>query len=191
MLSKDSEKTWRISDPNSHLHIRLFEEIHATEGFVDDLPKVIYLSIKENPLTPTVIFTLVNDFFTRRERYLAGLRELRERLHDIGIEAPTLEPGSAELGVLILRELFKNHLMEFISELRTLNFVIRVFSEIATGSAEPVEIHQISTSDPVFFFGISSVTIAMVGKAVTWALDTWKSRRYQKGACRDTKIECI
>jgi hypothetical protein len=49
-----------------------------------------------------------------------------------------------------------------------------VFSEIAIGSTEPVEVHQISTSDPVLFLGMSTATIVMFGKIVTWALDTWK-----------------
>jgi hypothetical protein len=52
--------------------------------------------------------------------------------------------------------------------------IIRAFSEAATGSVEPIEVRQISTSDPLFFFGMAPKTIAMIGAAVTWALSTWK-----------------
>jgi hypothetical protein len=91
-----------------------------------------------------------------------------------GIHGTRLELGQAEIGILLPRELFQNHLRELIDELRTLNRVIRAFSEVATGAPEPIEVHQISTSDPVFFFGISATTIAFFGKAVRWALNTWK-----------------
>jgi hypothetical protein len=72
------------------------------------------------------------------------------------------------------RSLFNNDFEKLIDELEELDFILRAFSELAIGSAETIEVHQISTSDPQFFFGLSAVTIAAIGTAVTWALNTWK-----------------
>jgi hypothetical protein len=70
--------------------------------------------------------------------------------------------------------MFKNHLENLISELGTINRIIRIFSEIATGKPEPVEVDEISTSNPIFFFGLDPATIAMIGASVSWVLATWK-----------------
>ena len=51
---------------------------------------------------------------------------------------------------------------------------MRAFSELTTGSVEKIEVHQISTSDPQIFLGLSAVTVATIGGAITWALNTWK-----------------
>jgi hypothetical protein len=72
------------------------------------------------------------------------------------------------------RSLFHNDFEKLIDELEELDFILRAFSELATGSVETIEVHQISTSDPQFFFGLSPVTIAAIGTAITWALNTWK-----------------
>jgi hypothetical protein len=72
------------------------------------------------------------------------------------------------------RELFKNELESLIKELGEIRFILRALSELATGSAEPIEVGQISTSDPQFFLHINVATIVLIGGAVTWALNTWK-----------------
>lgn len=72
------------------------------------------------------------------------------------------------------RDLFKNELEPLIKELGEIRFILRAFSELATGAVEPIEVRQISTSDPQFFFHINVATIALIGGVVTWALNTWK-----------------
>jgi hypothetical protein len=61
-----------------------------------------------------------------------------------------------------------------IKELRDIHRIIRAFSEATLGKVEEVEVREISTSDPFFFFHIDPMTIAALGAAVTWALNTWK-----------------
>lgn len=123
-------------------------EIGGTEFFLSDLPKEIEDIAQANPHTPSVTQQFVSQFHGRRNTYLGNLAQLRDRLRDIGVEIAPLPPGSAEIGLLVPRTLFHNAFDELIKELGTLNRIIRAFSEIATGSAERVEVHQISTSDP-------------------------------------------
>lgn len=149
-------------------------EIHATDIFITDIFELIQHSITQNPLTPAVTLSLVDDIMAKRDTYLSTLRELQQRLGQIGITPMPLEPGTAEIGVLLPRSLFGNEFAELIRELRTLNRILRVLSEIATGTIEPIEVHEISTSDPIFFLGLSVPTLALAGKVVTWALSTWK-----------------
>jgi hypothetical protein len=45
---------------------------------------------------------------------------------------------------------------------------------MATGAPERIEIGEISTTDPIIFLILNPITVAMLGKAVSWSLDQWK-----------------
>jgi hypothetical protein len=81
---------------------------------------------------------------------------------------------STEIGFLIPRDLFDGILDQLIKELGVINRIIRAFSEVTIGGAQPIEVRQISTSDPVFFLCLNPITIAALAAAVAWALDQWK-----------------
>jgi hypothetical protein len=158
----------------SPAQVKLLDEIKARQHFVDDVPALIETIIGENSITPAVVRDKVDQIRQSREQYLNTIRELRDRLASIGIEAYSLEPGEAEIGLLIPRDLFKNELGGLVQELRALNRIIRAFSELAVGHTEKIEVKQISTSDPVFILGIGAPTIALLARTVKWALDTWQ-----------------
>src|ERR1700733_6581631 len=167
--------TWsQMTESFSPAQAKLLVEIGAAPYFIDDVPLQIETVTKENNVTPAVTKDAVEKIRGAREQYLTTIRELRDRLQTLGIEAYKLEPDTAEIGLLLPREMFGNELGGLINELRVLNRIIRAFSEIAVGQAEPVEVHQISTSDPVFFFGIAPATVALLAGAVRWAIQTWK-----------------
>jgi len=79
-----------------------------------------------------------------------------------------------QMGCSPPRNLFNDNLPFLIKELTTINNVVRTFSEIALGEIEEIEVRSISTSNPIFFFSIDPVKIAMIAGAVTWALDVWE-----------------
>jgi len=58
--------------------------------------------------------------------------------------------------------------------LGAINRIIRAISEAATGEVPEIEVRQISSSDPLLFFGMDVVAIGAIGAAITWALNTWK-----------------
>ena len=77
-----------------------------------------------------------------------------------------MEPGEAEIGFRLPRQLFEDNLDGLIGELPEIRFIVRAFSEASTGSAEPIIVKQIPTTEPIFFFGMSVSTVVAVGKAV-------------------------
>ena len=158
--------------------ISLLNEIGASKFFVGDLTSKIKDWMHENPHTPAVTQTNLNNFNTERQNYLNNITRLRDSLDAIGVKASSLEPGGAEIGFLLPRSLFDNNFEELIDELAEIDFILRAFSELATGSVELMEVRQISTTDPIFFLAMGYVTITMIAQAVTWALDTWE--RVQK-----------
>lgn len=158
----------------SAAELRMIQDIGADKYFTIDFPNEISRVTADNQLTPMVVYQFIYDFSQRRAEFLTHLSELRTRLQLFGFNTPVLSAGEAEVGFLLPRDLFDNHLDRLISELRVINRVIRAFSELATGSVEPIEVHQISTSDPLFFFGLDPRTVSLVGRISTWAIDTWK-----------------
>jgi hypothetical protein len=106
---------------------------------------------------------------------MENLLALRDRIQAVGIVAQKLPPGAAELGILLPRSLFDNHFDELVRHLGVINKVLRIISELATGSVQPVEVDQISTTDPTFYLGMAPEVAIAVGGCVTWALHTWKS----------------
>ncbi|TGV61534.1 hypothetical protein EN784_03910 [bacterium M00.F.Ca.ET.141.01.1.1] len=154
--------------------INLLNEIGAGPFFVEDFASQFRSWISEGPATPAVAQDKLAKYLKRRTAYIAHLKNLKASLQAVGIRKDELESGQAEIGFLLPRDLFENHLDGLIVELRFLKRAIRAFSEAATGSAEPIEVRQISTTDPQFFFGLSTATIALLGLAVNWALSTWQ-----------------
>lgn len=172
--------------------VKLLEEIGAARYFTDNLADEIAGWVSENVATPAVAQERVAALIAERDAFVTQLKQLRENLTSLGIEVSGLEEGQAEIGFLIPRDLFNNEFEHLLSELNVIKRVIRAFSEAATGSVEQVEVRQISTSDPLFFFGLSPATIAMIGAAITWALHTWKQvEEIRQVRAQTAKIEML
>jgi hypothetical protein len=179
-----------VRDTFQPAQVKLLEEIGASRYFVDDLAGEISNWVSENVATPAAAQQKVSALVSEREAYLTQIRQLRENLSKIGVEVDGLEPGQAEIGFLLPRELFQNELQHLLKELDIVKKIIWAFSEAAIGSAEPIEVRQISTSNPLFFFGLDPKTIAMIGGAITWALLTWKTvEEIRKLRAETAKIE--
>lgn len=173
-LEKLRSSVAEVREKLAPAQIILLNEIGANDYFVEDFTAQIIDWMQKNPLTPAVTQKNVTDFRGKREQYINTLTNLRDSLRTIGIEANGLKPGEAEIGILLPRPLFDNKFERLIKELQSLNFIFRPFSEISTGGVEEIEVRQISTTDPLFFLGMSPTTIALLAGAVTWALNTWK-----------------
>lgn len=152
----------------------LIEEMNGAAFFSASLARNIATRIIENSMTPVVVSTEVSTLTTERQAYLSRLTEVEAGLEALGVKATETSPGEAELGVLVPRNLFDNHLGHLAQELATINRIIRAFLEVTTGSGQEVEVRQISTSDPTFFLGIPVVTLLQIGVATDYLIKKWK-----------------
>lgn len=150
------------------------DSIGARDFFSDEITTGIKKSISENPMTPAVVQQHVNQFAVARRVYLDTLTATEQNLNALGISSDALEEGSAEIAFQLPRHLFQNELNGLIDELRAIRQIVRAFSELAGEAGEQIEVRQISTTDPQFFFGLNVSTIILLGAAVNWALERWK-----------------
>jgi hypothetical protein len=152
----------------------LLTEIGGIQFFSPALADDIAAQMGKNSITPNVVFNFVSKLMGRRDAYLKSIGEAINGLSALGVKPETLAPGEAEIGFLIPRSLFDNRFDELIVQLRAINRIIRIFGEATVGRAEVAHVKQISSTDPAFFLAIDPPTIAQIGNAITWALNTLK-----------------
>jgi hypothetical protein len=155
--------------------LRAIIDMDGQQYFIDDIAEILSDKIRNNPITTSVISQEFAMFVQKRAEYLAELTNLRDRLKTFKIDENQVEPGNAEIGFLIPRDIFSNRFDEFLRELNTINTILRIFSELQHGQIETITVSEISASDPLLFFGMSIETIGIVAGVITWGLHTLKT----------------
>lgn len=152
----------------------LIREINGMSYFSELLPQRIGNNLSQNAITPAVVSTEVNKIANDRQAYLSKLENIEQGLEALGVKGEAPEPGDVELGVLIPRSLFENSLGPLAKELAVVNRIIQIFTEVTTGTVQPTEVREISTSDPAFFLSAPVLTVLAIGKVVDWLTNKWK-----------------
>ena len=163
-----------LSNDLSPAELALVEEIGGVNYFTTAASGSVRDLIAKNAMTPAVVQQGIQTLTSQRQDYLNTLQKIRDGMKSVGILPLTLEPGEAEIGFLIPRPLFENNLDGLWRELKVIDRILSIFSESVTGTAEAAVVRQISSSDPTFFFGLGVATLVVIGKTITWLLDTYK-----------------
>ena len=127
-----------------------------------------------NQMTPAAALTEMRQLQEQVSAFSTAITKTVEGLEGLRIEAEDLEPGDAEIGVSIPRELFNSELSQFADELRRFDFVLRIFSEIVTGEFHPSQITVLSSSDLMVFVSALPVIAAAVSHALDKLISTYK-----------------
>jgi hypothetical protein len=150
------------------------EEINGSEFFDGLILEKVRTLLSENVMTPTVPHVFLAEYSSRRATFLQQLIGLKTGLLAVGISAYQAVEGKAELGFRLPRSFFGDNLDGLIKRLSTIKRVVNTFSEIKTGGVQEIEVRDISTTDPMFYFGVTVSVAVAVGKAFSWSLDMWK-----------------
>lgn len=152
----------------------ILTEIGGLEFYSRSITDVIRKWVSDNPVSVSVAVTNIAHLINRRSEFVLSINSIQSAFEKFEIDADDMDEGTAEIGFLLPRDLFDNNLPTLIKELKTINDIVRTFSEIALGSVEEIEVRDISTTNPIFFLSLDPFTIAMIGGAITWALDAWE-----------------
>ncbi len=152
----------------------LIYSLGAKPFFSPQLTTKIGQSVSSNSISPSVTVDLVNELISQRAEFISNVRSVLAGLQKFKLDSTELSEGESDVGFELPRSLFDNKFSLLIGELRAIQRVLRVLSEAKTGSVSEIEVHDISTSDPIFFLGLDPLTLGMVGAAVAWALSQWK-----------------
>src|SRR5262245_7736471 len=108
----------------------------------------------QNQITPAVAADEVRTMQREVERLATDLDQVLAVLARFRIGAEQLNPGEAEVGVLIPRSAVDNELSQLGRELLEVQQIIAPFQELATGSHDGIEVAAISSSDFGLFLSI-------------------------------------
>jgi hypothetical protein len=152
----------------------LVRELDGERFFDPAMSAKVKQAIVGNAMTPSVARDYVRGLYTDRDAYLAVLNSINQGIRKLGIKGEDLPVGSAEMAFMIPRGIFSNDLGAFAKELGFINRLVRHVSEAINEQVQPVELGQISSSDPTITLAAAIGAMTLIGEAVNKFLDAWK-----------------
>ena len=148
-----------------------WRELLEETGFADSLGAVLLSRIDtllmRNEITPSIAKEEIDEILGRIEHLYKSNEALLDGFKTLNIGSDSLEPGECEVGVLIPRSAVENELGKLAAELKEIEYIVRTVQEVATGSAGPITVRTIASSDFMVFLGQHSAEAAMLA----WMLE--------------------
>lgn len=148
------------------LWVEALEELGISELLGDELAGRLRSIFERNQITPSVAADEVEAIAKELSDLDAGLAQLLAGLAHFELGSEDLDPGQAELGVLIPRPAVREELELLGNEFVELQRLLGPFLEIATGSRPPLKVRTISSSDFGVFLDMAPQAAAFVAVAV-------------------------
>lgn len=149
-------------------------EIGGDPYFTSTLTNSINKEIVENAMSPASALSFVTALLEERRLYIERVTTTEVGVDSFVEYGSSLAEGEAVLGFEIPREIFDNEFKDFISELRTILRIVRVFSELECGSMPEIKLGNLSSTDPLIFLNAPPVIVASIAGVISWILSEWK-----------------
>lgn len=152
------------------------EEELGIDGFLGErLGAAIREIFERNQITPSVAAAEVSSLFAELEAMSTRLDQLVGAMEHFRIGAEELQPGQAEVGVLIPRPAVGNQLEQLGQEFQELQRLLGPFLELGTGSRPPLEVMTISSTDFGVFLDVAPKAAMFVAVAVERVVALYKN----------------
>jgi len=116
----------------------------------------------------------LGEILTKLQSFKNALDQLVAAFTHYKIGSAELDPGEAEITLLIPRDAVHGKLEEFTEELEEMQFILNTFSEVATGHIDDLKIRTVSSSGLMLFLAASPVFGAIIAKVVDFVVGTYK-----------------
>src|SRR5258708_3125751 len=163
----------KLRDAISPSQLSVIKAMGGQEFFNPDIFEKVKNPVQTNGMTPAVARDFVQDLVTRRAEFLRTVRNAKQSLEKLHIRQSELDVGTADLAFLIPREIFGNHLGPLAKELTFINRLVEHYSEAITGTAQPAELEQLSSSVPTVVLMAAVPVILVIAEVVNKFLDAW------------------
>lgn len=161
------------------------KEIGVLDQFGKKLEKRIKDIFERNNITPQTALEELKKLRAQIHSTNSNLEGLVGSLQYFGVGEDRLGKDECEVGIVIPRRYVKDNLKAFGSELVELEKTLIVFSELATGQREPLEIRQISSSELSVFLdylpGIGACIAIAIERIVALYKQVLEIRTLKKG----------
>lgn len=153
---------------------QVLDEIGATQLTGVPLADTIRDIFARNQITASAALQELQALLSDLQQLSAAIDQLLSSFRTLKIGTEDLEPGQCELGVLIPRPFLDDRLDRFAIELRELDRIFGVFSEIVTGSRSGFEIKTISSTDLSVYLEVAARVGACIANAVERIISLYK-----------------
>jgi len=123
------------------------QDLGVIDEFGINLKNKIQKIFEQNQITPNVALEKIQKIHTEIDATQTNLDSLVKGLSFFGVGEDELSNNECEVGVIVPRKYVNNNLKEFGKELSEIEKTLGVFSELATGTREPISIRNISSSE--------------------------------------------
>jgi hypothetical protein len=148
-------------------------QINGEEYFEPSLYEKVRVAIAENAMTPSVAKEFVENLAKRRKIFLKTMVDILKGMAELGVTKARFEPGSSALAFGIPREIFKNDLEDFTTELEFINRLLKHLSEASTNEVPPVELEGLSSSTPTVALLAGLKVVDLLAGIINKFLDAW------------------
>jgi hypothetical protein len=173
-LAAFDEAVAKMASQISPAAAALVRELGGERFFDPAMAANVRQAVVGNAMTPAVARDFVRKLFNDREAYLAVLNSTNQGVRELGFKGQELPTGSAEMAVMIPREIFKNDLGTFAKELVFIDRLLTHVSETLVAEPPPVALRQLSSSIPTITVDTALVAMKFIGTAVGKFLEGWK-----------------
>lgn len=128
----------------------------------------------ENQITPQVAHKELQQLHASVNQLQTSIQQMIAGFSHFNLGKEVLEPGEGEVGILLPRKYIDNRFDKLAKELKELNSIISVLSEVGTGTVEHFELRSLSTTDPFITLAASLVTLSTIAIAVKPIISAYK-----------------
>lgn len=143
------------------------DELKVSHEFGKALHERVASVIERNQITYQAALEELNEIFQEIQKTESNLNGLVHGLEYFGVGEDELNADECEIGIVIPRKYVDNNLKSFGHELVELEKTLIVFSELSTGTRQPLKIRTISSSELSVFIDY----IPQVGACVAVAVE--------------------
>ena len=154
-------RTWRSA----------LEELGIYDFLGVELKKSIEEAFERSQITVVEARDKIQEINSQLAEYHAAFTKIIEGFDFLELEEVRPTAGEAELSILIPSDAFDNELKRFAEEIRVFDRMVKFFAEMTTGSREPPEIKQLSTTDPFILIALGTSSLLAILKVVEKFLD--------------------
>lgn len=167
-----------LADAPSDSYTPTWRQAIEELGFDDLLGAELLERIDEifnrNQITTSVARDDVTQLAAHLQELVTALQSMLDSLAYFKIGSEELEPGEAEVGVLIPRPAVKEELPKLGEEFEELQKILGPFLELAEGSRPPLKVRTISSSDFTVYVAMAPGAALSVATALDKILDVYK-----------------
>lgn len=141
---------------------RIFKELKAENKIGLGIFFSVQAIIQENTITPADALVKINDFVKEVTSFHQTIKSLADDFNVLQVEYDELKEGEYEIGILIPEDILSQSISNVQEELKCINGLLRVISEVATGKPKEFSLRTIGSTDmQVFFDTIPKVAVCL------------------------------